>query len=399
MPARRPDGPALRAWRQSRNWDQTVTAHRLRAAAAANGDTTASLNSLVKMIYAWERGAYTITERYTLLYAAALGVPANDLADRPPRQLTAIAPLPGPEPPPGPLTDRDVEVIRGMLDSLTVSDRQFGANCTLEYATDYLRGIILPRLSAAGPDLVLRELHAVACEFTLRLASMYADAGHPRESRRMLGASFPLAEETGDPSWTAWVLARRGEQHLDDDDPAQAVAYTSAAVAMAASAPPRARGFITSKYALALAAHGDRAGAERMLGEARDAWNATGEIAEPTWMRSYGIAHATHDEARARLRLGQGCLALPVAEASLAARSQARPRGFALAVIVFAGLQDRDPQRACAAARQLLTIAGSGDSQRLAPQVMAVLRGLMPYRRLPEAQDIFDIARAAGLMR
>ncbi|MGH3194339.1 MAG: hypothetical protein ACRDNT_00070 [Streptosporangiaceae bacterium] len=399
MPARRPDGPALRGWRQSRNWDQTGAAHRLRAAAAANGDTTATLNSLVKMIYAWERGAYTITERYALLYAAALGVPVGELAGGPPRQLTAIVPAPGPELPPGPLTNRDVEVIRGMLDSLTASDRQFGGNRTLEYATDYLRGIILPRLSAVGPELVIRDLHAVACEFTLRLASMYADAGHPRESRRMLGASFPLAEETGDPSWTAWVLARRGEQHLDDDDPVQAVAYTSAAVAMAASAPSRARGFITSKYALALAARGDRTGAERVLGEARDAWNAAGEIAEPAWMRSYGIAHATHDEARARLRLGQGRLALPVAEASLAARSQARPRGFALAVIVFAALQDRDPQRACAAARDLLTIAGSGDSQRLAPQVTAVLRALMPYRRLPEAQDIFDIARAAGLMR
>ena len=399
MPARRPAGPALRAWRQSRNWDQTATAHRLRAAAAANGDITASLNSLVKMIYAWERGAYTITERYALLYAAALGVPPGELADGPPRQLTAIAPVRGPELRPGPLTNRDVEVIRRMLDSLTASDRQFGGNHTLEYAVGYLHEIIQPRLPALGPELVIRDLHAVACEFTLRLASMYADAGNPRESRRMLGASFLLAEETGDPSWTAWVLARRGEQHLDDHDPAQAAAYTSAAVAMAASAPPRARGFITSKHALALAARGDRTDAERMLGEALAAWNVTGDIPEPAWMRSYGIAHATHDEARIRLRLGQGRLALPVAETSLAARSQARPRGFALAVIVFAALQDRDPQRACTAARDLLTIASSGDSQRLAPQVAAVLRALLPYRRLPEAQDIFDVARAAGLMR
>lgn len=399
MPVRRPDGPALRAWRQSRNWDQTATAHRLRAAAAVNGDITASLNSLVKMIYAWERGAYTITERYMLLYAAALGVTAGELADGPPRQLTAIALVRGPELPPGPLASRDVDVIRRMLDSLTASDRQFGGSHALEYATDYLRGVILPRLPALGPELVIRDLHAVACEFTLRLASMYADAGNPRESRRMLSASFPLAEETGDPSWTAWVLARRGEQHLDDHDPAQAVAYASAAVAMAASAPPRARGFITSKYALALAAHGDRADAERALGEARDAWNVTGEISEPAWMRSYGIAHATHDEARARLCLGQGRLALPVAEASLAARSQARPRGFSLAVIVFAALQDRDPRRACSAARDLLAIAGGGDSQRLAPQVAAVLRALLPYRRLPEAQDTFDMARSAGLMR
>jgi hypothetical protein len=399
MPARRPDGPALRAWRQSRNWDHTATAQRLRAAAAANGDTTASLNSLVKMIYAWERGAYTITERYTLLYAAAFGVPAGELAGSPPRQLTAITSAPGPELPPGPLTNRDVEVIRRMLDSLTASDRQSGGNHTLEYGAEYLHGIILPRLPTLGPELVIRDLHAVACEFTLRLASMYADAGNPRESRRMLSASFPLAEETGDPSWTAWVLARRGEQHLDDRDPARAVAYTAAAVAMAASAPPRARGFITSKHALALAARGDRTGTERMLGEARDAWNSTEDTPEPTWMRSYGIAHATHDEARARLRLGQGRLALPVAETSLAARSQARPRGFAFAVIVFAALQDRDPQRACTAAHDLLTIASSGDSQRLAPQVTAALHALMPYRQLSETRDIFDFARAAGLMR
>ena len=52
-------------------------------------------------------------------------------------------------------------------------------------------------------------------------------------------------------------------------------------------------------------------------------------------------------------------------------------------MIVFAALQDRDPQRACTAARDLLTIASSGDSQRLAPQVTAVLRALMPYRGFP----------------
>jgi hypothetical protein len=80
-------------------------------------------------------------------------------------------------------------------------------------------------------------------------------------------------------------------------------------------------------------------------------------------------------------------------------RPVARPRGFALAVIVLVALRDHDPQRACTAARDLLSIASSGDSQRLAPQVAAILRALLPYRRLPEAQDIFDIARAAGLMR
>jgi transcriptional regulator with XRE-family HTH domain len=401
MPGQRPGGDLLRAWRQSRGWDVTATAERLRGAAAANGDPAASQSSLEKMIYAWERGKYRITERYMLLYAAIVGVTPSELADGPAEPLTA-EPRRGPSSHPdrtrqAPVSEGDVAVIRQMLDSLTRSDRQFGGGHALAYATDYLTDVIFPRLSAPGPALAVRDMHAAACEFALRLASMHADAGQHAESQRMLSSAFPLARETGEPAWIAWVLVRCGEQELDRDNPAQARAWTSSAVAMASACPPGARAFVTAKHALALAANRDTAGCERALGEAREAWTDAGGDGEPAWMRSYGIAHITHDEARSRLQIGQGHAAIASAGESLAARTLARPRGFAFAAMAAAALQARDIDRACAASRELILIASDGTSMRLAPVAIAVVRSLVPYRRIPAVQDVLDRARTARL--
>ena len=105
-----------------------------------------------------------------------------------------------------------------MLDSLTASDRQFGGAHALAYAMDYLRTIVMPRLDAHADDRVLQDLYAVTVEFKLRAASMQMDAGHARESRRLLGAAFPIAQETGAPIVSAWVWGVRravdtGRQH------------------------------------------------------------------------------------------------------------------------------------------------------------------------------------------
>ena len=71
------DGDALRAQRRSRGWDVPEMARRLRR--AAGDDPLPEHGDLVRMIRRWERGTYRLSERYELLYAAALGVRPDDL--------------------------------------------------------------------------------------------------------------------------------------------------------------------------------------------------------------------------------------------------------------------------------------------------------------------------------
>jgi transcriptional regulator with XRE-family HTH domain len=73
-------GEMLREWRRSRGWDVPEMARRLRQAAS---EPIAAHNGLVKMIRAWETGGHAISERYELLYRAALdGATARDAALR-----------------------------------------------------------------------------------------------------------------------------------------------------------------------------------------------------------------------------------------------------------------------------------------------------------------------------
>jgi transcriptional regulator with XRE-family HTH domain/tetratricopeptide (TPR) repeat protein len=73
-------GATLRAWRRSRGWDVPEMARQLKRAAQAGGIPVAtSQASIVQMIYAWERGDHKLTERYQLLYAAALGIDPDQL--------------------------------------------------------------------------------------------------------------------------------------------------------------------------------------------------------------------------------------------------------------------------------------------------------------------------------
>lgn len=76
------DGAVVREWRRSRGWDVPEMARRLRTA-AGDGALPAPV-SLKRMINRWESGGLR-TERYVLLYAAALGVSPGDLVSGPVR--------------------------------------------------------------------------------------------------------------------------------------------------------------------------------------------------------------------------------------------------------------------------------------------------------------------------
>jgi hypothetical protein len=293
------------------------------------------------------------------------------------------------------VTAADVAVIRGMLDALMASERQFGGGHARGYASDYLRGIVWPQLRARASHPVFRDLCAVSVEFSLRVASMQLDVGNAAASRALLGAALPLAQETGDPVVVAWVLARFGELDMHEKHVDRAMAYTRGAAAMARRSPAGARSFIFAKHALAIAMTGDRTEALRVLGQVHSAYENAGRGGEPAWMRGYGLEHLRHDEGRCLNYLGMGDQAVQAAEDSMRARRFSRPKAFSLAVqaIGHAKSKDKAVDRACEIGHELITITSQLASDRVRTQLANVLTTLRPYRMSAPVQELMEAAQ------
>jgi hypothetical protein len=81
----------LRSQRETRGWSRPDMARRLiRIAHAHDDNTVPGLDSMTHNIYRWERGHDAPSERYRLLYRAALGT----MPPAPPRQPPPATPAP-----------------------------------------------------------------------------------------------------------------------------------------------------------------------------------------------------------------------------------------------------------------------------------------------------------------
>ncbi|MEU6710638.1 helix-turn-helix transcriptional regulator [Nonomuraea sp. NPDC046802] len=303
----------------------------------------------------------------------------------------------------------DIVVIRDVLRALTASDRQFGGHHARAYAADYLQNVITPRLHISAAPAVRRALFSVATEFSLRVAAMHLDAGHPHISKSMLGTAFAIAQESDDVTLAAWVLARRGEQEIHEATLAhrrgeghahqahlnQALAYTSGAAAMAAAAPPTARAFILTKQALSTSLMGDRSATLDVLAQVWAAYEQVGSRDEPEWMEAYGWGHLSHETSRCYYHLGMGDEAVRAAEESLQVRRDIRPRAFSLGVQIIGLTQTKsvDIERACALSYELIETAAQLGSRRVTIRLNEALAALSAYRGLPAVRSVFEAAR------
>src|ERR1039458_6971140 len=71
-------GAWLRAWRWDRGWDVPEMARQLVKAAGGDRDALPAMDSLVAYVRRWERSGCGISERYMLLYCAALGLALSE---------------------------------------------------------------------------------------------------------------------------------------------------------------------------------------------------------------------------------------------------------------------------------------------------------------------------------
>lgn len=242
----RASGTTLRGWRRSRGWDVPETARRLRM--AAKGAALPAHDSVVRRIRSLEAGEHEISERYELLYAAALAISPDQLRH-------------GPAPPSSDLLRSDErqgtvepDVADDELAALELARRAEASDagdCTcerLELAFDDLAtaypatapAILLPRVRAhlgyvtglLGGRATLdqhRRLLVSGAWLSLLAATLLIDQHHEPSAEAYLRTAAQLARETGHTEIAAWCAETRAWRAVTQGAYREAVGWSRTA--------------------------------------------------------------------------------------------------------------------------------------------------------------------------
>jgi hypothetical protein len=336
------DGQTLRAWRRTRGWDVPETARQLRRAARELGQPVAAHDGLIRMIYAWERGDHKISERYQLLYDAALArAPADPLKPpsvRPGRDfmtiaetVTSLLDVFGSYPAEFPARMSSAAVGATRVDSETADGL---ANVMLGYRQIYQSAGAASLLDpVCGTLTLLAELAPGAGAYRQLIVSLIGQAGSLAATMLMLdqgdfaGAARYLAiaaraaRQAGDDELMAITLAARAFHSAYSGDPADGLAFAREAVSVAAhGVHPRTHGWVAAVESEMQATIGDQvsfmraietAGAQLARPMPEGQWKGIGAFSEAKLtayrgaglmrLRRYGDAQAALLDALAQL--------------------------------------------------------------------------------------------------
>jgi hypothetical protein len=313
--AARCDGAVLRSWRRSRGWDVPEMARRLRAAAREAGQSAAAHEGLARMVYAWERGDHTLTERYALLYSRALDVAPDELAGGPPGMavdlaggpvgvggpVSSVLPLAGGEDGEDPVKRREfgvavamsamslLEVLQGhsaeLPERVACGSRVDGeaaaglANVVLGYRQIYQSAgagsLLEPVCGTLG---LLTELAPRAGAYRDQIVSLIGqagsltavmlilDRGDYAAGLRYLALGARAAQQNGDRELLSITMATRAFHASYSGDPVDGLAFAREAVSIASrGAHPRTYGWVSAVESEMYATVGDEAGYRRSI--------------------------------------------------------------------------------------------------------------------------------------
>ncbi|WP_433621735.1 hypothetical protein [Nocardia sp. CA-120079] len=292
------------------------------------------------------------TKRRAFLVGAGLAAPL--IADEPPRRIGAL----------------DVDDMRQKFARLADLDSYLGGADTFRlYATELTR--TERTLSRSSSTVKIRtRLTELASEQAQQAGWAAFDAGFTDTALRLFDYSRRAADEAGSAE-----LAANAFVHISyvTGSSESARAAETACTAIASVAHPKARALLESRRAWSCAIAGDRDGADRALGIARDALEST-DSAAPHWCA--WIDHAELDIMTGRVWavLHQPEKATAPLERALTAYPDhwARDKALYLTWLADAYLDAGNETRAITAIDQALTLAGRVASVRPLPRVREV---------------------------
>jgi transcriptional regulator with XRE-family HTH domain/tetratricopeptide (TPR) repeat protein len=305
-----------------------------------------------------------------------------------------------------PLSRTDISVVRGMVESLTAADHQFGggfARCT---ADSFLREVIQPRLAAPGPNRMLLGFKAAAAELQIRVAWMHLDVADDTAARAAARKAFTLAQESEDLAMCSWVMAMSALLETWLGSTAAASSFGYAAVGLATDGPRLVQAFAQGKLARALAAGGDCNGALAGLAKARTLFETAqpheDELVPGTIRDSYSSAYLLDEEAHCYRDLGMDAEALELSEQCLGLRGAdrfTRNRAFATGNRALSLARLGEIDQACDSTLTLLQLAASLQSSRVVRRLDTVLDELKPFRTAGSVTGLIEQVNDAGITR
>ena len=424
----RADGATLRAWRRSRGWDVPEMAQRLIRGAREAGVPVATHTGLVQMIYAWERGDHLLTERYELLYAAALGAGPDQLADGP-VALDAghdLAQLPLPSlnlgradgiagaeeedvdrrefglaamgllagtllPPagiPATVTAAHIRELRASATTIWTRDRLVGGSAQLREAAARYKAARAMLDHSSYTGTVGAELQEVTSELAACAGFAAYDAGQQPLARMLLAEAALLA--AGDPLLSARAYGLLALQSnalavANTGRAREALRFLDLADAAARHEPsPRIHALIWMRRAAASGILGDDVTIRHAIANARRELDRGDHPADPQWTGFVDNTEVTAHEAMARLNQGKpGTAAVLFREVLCDPGLPPRNRALYTAQLAASLQAAGDRAEAVGAGMQVLAaLEGTVRSAR-------VLRELRPVRQAADPGDEF----------
>jgi hypothetical protein len=304
---------------------------------AAGDAPLPSHDSVVRMIRRWERGTYEVSERYELLYAAAVGVDPRDLRAGPAYELVSTTPEGDDDPVhrrefgvaafgllaasivakagiPGWVSAAHVEDLRRAAAQLWMRDRQVGGTALLREAAGHY-AVARSMLDNSGySSAVGLDLQAVTAELAACAGFIAFDAARQQTARDLFTESVLLADSAGAPLLVAHayaLLALQCSSLAASADRSAGLAREAlrfldqSAVAGRSVASPRVHTLVSMRRATASALLGDESGVRVHIAAAHRELDRGDHPADPGWAAFVTPTEVTAHEATARLSLGQ----------------------------------------------------------------------------------------------
>ena len=305
----------------------------------AAGDTPLpSHDSVIRMIRRWERGTYEVSERYELLYAAAVGVDPRDLRAGPAHEVVSTTIPEGDDDPvhrrefgiaafgllaagmaakvsiPASVSAAQVEDLRRATAQLWTGDREVGGTALLREAAGHYAMARSMLDNSRYSSAVGLDLQAVTAELAACAGFIAFDAARQQTARDLFTESVLLAGSAGTPLLVAHAYALLALQcsslAASADGSAglarEAIRFLDQAAAAARSVTsPRVHTLVSMRRATASALLGDESGVRVHIAAARRELDRGDHPADPGWAAFVTHTEVTAHEATARLSLGQ----------------------------------------------------------------------------------------------
>ena len=388
----------LQEERESRGWSKPRMARELQR--AAGRPPTEPTTSLTRQILNWEKGR-NFPRDWVSYYAMAFGLSERELFSGAAPQPAAPAPvltgiIPSRPHQQGPVDPELVDYFSNQLAGHYVADRHLGPFRLIPTAVTQYE--LLCELANAADGPIRPRMWALAAGYSAFIGWLYQDSGDMEQSVRWHDVMIERAHRSLDSQLVAFALHNKAMLHVDMRDGPGAIDLAQAALAQP--------GLCAKVQVLALQqmAHGasltGRADARRECDRLLDEADALiGQVDDPY---PWGGACQTPgylevQRATCYVRLGAAAEAAPLWAGLFAAMPLARrDRGVFLARQAQAFADQREPERAVEAAREVAVIARDTGSVRMRRELTELQRRMAPWAEDRPGRDLVEALRSIG---